>query len=192
MSERKERPRGAARAGILESATRLFVEKGIDKTSLSDIARDVGISKGTLHYHFASKHDLIFAITETHVDRITAELRLFLDGMEADTTTLFTQLLEAFLSATTRGRLHLHVVREAVSGNESLRKQVTISYEGWQKEMERALLRVFPDHPAPETISRLLIAAIDGFIIQSLVTEEPIPVASLARTLIDLNRMLVK
>ncbi|NLB53646.1 MAG: helix-turn-helix transcriptional regulator, partial [Syntrophomonadaceae bacterium] len=37
----------------------LMAEKGIIKTSLADIAREVGISKGTLFYHFASKDDLV-------------------------------------------------------------------------------------------------------------------------------------
>jgi AcrR family transcriptional regulator len=35
---------------ILEVAGRLLVEKGVRDTSLSDIAREAGISKGTLYY----------------------------------------------------------------------------------------------------------------------------------------------
>ena len=39
---------------ILDAAARLFMEKGFDRTSANDILAAVGISKGTLYYHFKS------------------------------------------------------------------------------------------------------------------------------------------
>lgn len=43
---------------ITDSAAKLFMEKGYDKTSLQDIIDDTGLSKGAIYHHFASKEDI--------------------------------------------------------------------------------------------------------------------------------------
>lgn len=43
---------------ILDAASELFVHYGYDKTTVSDIARAAGVSKGAIYLHFKSKDDL--------------------------------------------------------------------------------------------------------------------------------------
>ena len=50
---------------ILDSARRLFAEKGYEKTSIQDILNDLGLSKGGLYHHFKSK--------EAILDRLNAD-----------------------------------------------------------------------------------------------------------------------
>ena len=47
---------------ILDVATRLFAEKGYDRTSLQDIINETKLSKGAIYHHFASKEDILEAI----------------------------------------------------------------------------------------------------------------------------------
>ncbi|MDL2277272.1 TetR/AcrR family transcriptional regulator [Parabacteroides sp. OttesenSCG-928-G07] len=47
---------------ILEAAKRVFVRKGYEQTSMSDIANEVGISRTALHYYFRTKQMLFEAI----------------------------------------------------------------------------------------------------------------------------------
>lgn len=55
---------------ILETAARLFMEKGYEHTSIQDIINNLGgLSKGAIYHHFKSKEDILVAVT----DRITAE-----------------------------------------------------------------------------------------------------------------------
>jgi AcrR family transcriptional regulator len=49
------------RAEILRAAFEAFAERGYDKTSMDDIVRRCGLSKGTLYWHFKNKHDLLIA-----------------------------------------------------------------------------------------------------------------------------------
>ncbi len=44
---------------ILESALRLFSEKGIRETTIKDIAKDVGITEGAIYRHFMSKDEIV-------------------------------------------------------------------------------------------------------------------------------------
>ena len=43
---------------ILTVSTKLFLEKGFDKTSMRDIAEAANVSKGAIYHHFKSKDDL--------------------------------------------------------------------------------------------------------------------------------------
>lgn len=58
-------PRGLARRqAILAAARRLFIEKGFEKTTLSDIIAVAGGSRATLYEHFGDKEGLFRAIME--------------------------------------------------------------------------------------------------------------------------------
>ncbi|MCI8804020.1 MAG: TetR/AcrR family transcriptional regulator [Oscillibacter sp.] len=49
---------------ILDTAERLFVEKGYDRTSLQDILDETGLSKGAVYHHFASKEDIFYSVCD--------------------------------------------------------------------------------------------------------------------------------
>lgn len=48
----------------------MFVSKGYDATSVSDIMKTVGIAKGTLYYHFSSKEEILDALIARIVERM--------------------------------------------------------------------------------------------------------------------------
>jgi AcrR family transcriptional regulator len=52
----------STRERILDAALDLFIEKGFDKTSLREIAGQLGVTKAALYYHFASKEDILMAL----------------------------------------------------------------------------------------------------------------------------------
>jgi AcrR family transcriptional regulator len=52
----------STRERILDVALDLFTEKGFDKTSLREIAEQLGVTKAALYYHFASKEDILMAL----------------------------------------------------------------------------------------------------------------------------------
>ncbi len=50
---------------ILDVASRLFLEKGYEHTSIQDIIDHLGgLSKGAIYHHFKSKEDILVAVTE--------------------------------------------------------------------------------------------------------------------------------
>ena len=50
------------RQRILEIAVDLFIEQGYAGTSVRDISERLGMTKGSLYYHFASKEDVLNAL----------------------------------------------------------------------------------------------------------------------------------
>lgn len=49
---------------ILDTAERLFIEKGYDRASLQDIIDETGLSKGAIYHHFSSKEDIFYSICD--------------------------------------------------------------------------------------------------------------------------------
>ena len=49
---------------ILDTAERLFIETGYDRTSLQEIIDETGLSKGAIYHHFASKEDIFYAVCD--------------------------------------------------------------------------------------------------------------------------------
>ncbi|WP_331590402.1 TetR/AcrR family transcriptional regulator, partial [Phenylobacterium sp.] len=67
--------RGAARmVQIRVEASRLFVEKGYDGTSMQDIADAVGLTKAGLYHFVDSKEELLFLIVDAGVGRMEREV----------------------------------------------------------------------------------------------------------------------
>ena len=50
---------------IRECALKLLTTKGFDTTSIEEITRAAGVSKGTFYVHFKSKYDLLPALTDS-------------------------------------------------------------------------------------------------------------------------------
>jgi TetR/AcrR family acrAB operon transcriptional repressor len=52
----------ATRASLLDAAERLFLAKGVSRTSLNDIALEAGTTRGAIYWHFKDKADLFNAM----------------------------------------------------------------------------------------------------------------------------------
>jgi AcrR family transcriptional regulator len=87
-----ERPAGdpafedlTARARIRDAAIRLFAERGVDGTTVRDIAQNAGVSSGLLRHHFGSKEALREACDVYALDRLVKIKEEFvLDGKVAN------------------------------------------------------------------------------------------------------------
>jgi AcrR family transcriptional regulator len=54
--------RSDTRSRIQEVALDMFVEQGYDKTSLREIAEQLGVTKAALYYHFKTKEEIVSSI----------------------------------------------------------------------------------------------------------------------------------
>ena len=71
-AQRGQRPDTATR--ILDSAERLVQARGYNGFSYADVAAELGVTKASLHYHFASKTDLGQALISRYSERFSAAL----------------------------------------------------------------------------------------------------------------------
>ena len=63
MTDRKgRRPKSSTRERVLQSADRLWGERGVRGASLQDIAREASVTKPTVYYYFSDKSSLFTAV----------------------------------------------------------------------------------------------------------------------------------
>ena len=60
---------------ILDAADRLLARYGYRKMTIDDVAREVGIGKGTIYLHFKSKEDVALSRIDRVIERLKTELK---------------------------------------------------------------------------------------------------------------------
>jgi TetR/AcrR family transcriptional regulator, cholesterol catabolism regulator len=95
----------ARREELLRAALRLFAERGVDGTTIADIAAATGTAHGLVYHYFASKNDLLLAVLERF--SFVPELRRLLDvSPDRPTVDVLTEIALRF-SALLRERADL-------------------------------------------------------------------------------------
>lgn len=98
--------------GILKAAIEVISEKGLDKTSISDIVRKAGIAQGTFYLYFQSKNDLIPAIAENLLSITLADIQEKAGGKAS-----FWDVLDVVIDETLRmTETHKHIIVLLYSG----------------------------------------------------------------------------
>jgi AcrR family transcriptional regulator len=78
VTERKEKEKKELKSLILDTAKRLFVEKGVEQTTIRNIADEIEYSVGTIYVYFKDKnailyeiHRLFFQVLERRLNQTT-------------------------------------------------------------------------------------------------------------------------
>ncbi|GAA6189771.1 TetR/AcrR family transcriptional regulator [Litorivita sp. NS0012-18] len=83
MSRPIAKDHDAKRVHILRVAARLFADKGYARASMSQVAKECGISKANIYHYYSSKDTLLFDILDTYLSALSARITgLALDGLE--------------------------------------------------------------------------------------------------------------
>ena len=80
---------------ILQAAIEVISEKGLDKTSISDIVKRAGVAQGTFYLYFRSKNALVPAIAENLLSLSLEKIK-----ERAKTATNFLSTLEVMIDET--------------------------------------------------------------------------------------------
>ncbi|TLP59358.1 TetR/AcrR family transcriptional regulator [Parasedimentitalea maritima] len=139
------------REQILKSAAKVFAEQGFDRASMTQLARECGISKANIYHYYDSKDAILFDILDSYLrdlrDRVCG---LDLQGLVPDQQLhrIVSGILQAY-----QGADHEHQVQ--ISAMAALPEDQQALLRGYQRELvqhmsdtlRRAAPQVF-DHDA--------------------------------------------
>ena len=74
IQERKEREKERRRQQIIVAAKRVFSDKGFNKATMEDIAKEAELSPGTLYLYFKDKDALIATLVEDSFEHLMEDL----------------------------------------------------------------------------------------------------------------------
>jgi AcrR family transcriptional regulator len=72
---RRERKKQQTRQLIADTARRLFAERGFERVSVAEVARQADVAEATVFNYFPSKEDLVFSGLERFEDELLAAIR---------------------------------------------------------------------------------------------------------------------
>jgi AcrR family transcriptional regulator len=87
---------------LLEAAIEAFGESGFRATTLEEVARRAGVSKGTVYLYFSSKEDLFRAMVEKKVVPLVEACEASVRDHDGSAATVLEQMLRRFWDAITR------------------------------------------------------------------------------------------
>ncbi|WNI19458.1 TetR/AcrR family transcriptional regulator [Actinacidiphila sp. ITFR-21] len=127
------------RQQILETAQRLFVDRGYDATSLQMIADEMGLTKAAVYYHFRAKADILHAAMLPGIRRVEGLLdeAAAMRGRRARMEHVVTGLVD-FLVA------NRHYAVMAANDPAARRDR---SDKEWETRRVRGLTLFFGEHP---------------------------------------------
>lgn len=133
------------RTQILKSAAKVFAEAGYDRASMTQLARECGISKANIYHYYDSKDAVLFGLLETYL----SALRDRVCGVELDGCSPEDRLrrIVAEIMLAYQGADHEHQVQIGAMG--ALPEEQQKLLRGYQREMvqfvSNALAAVAPD-----------------------------------------------
>src|SRR3712207_4553843 len=132
MARDPERGTADTASRILDISERLVPSRGFNGFSYADVASELGITKGSLHYHFAGKAELGEALIDRYAARFADALRA-IDEREGDAEAR----LEAYAG------IYADVLRD---GRMCLCGMLAAEYETLPQPMRDAVLRFFDEN----------------------------------------------
>jgi len=108
---------------ILETAMRLFYEKGYENTSLEDIAGELHVVKGLCYRYFASKQVLLDAVLDEYTTECCMPFLTIIHNREIPVTERLNSIMRLLLEPEENGRYHDFFHK---TGNEAIHEQLAV------------------------------------------------------------------
>jgi AcrR family transcriptional regulator len=151
---------------ILDTAERLFSERGIAATSLRSIISEAQVNLAAVHYHFRNKEALVEALILRRAGIVNQQRLALLEAFEAAAAPAapsIEQILEAFIAPTIQavsGRLHFprFLARVLTEPAPVLTQTVGDIFRPLFYRFGEALHRARPDLPREEVFWRLVLS----------------------------------
>ncbi|SDQ77606.1 transcriptional regulator, TetR family [Pseudomonas sp. UC 17F4] len=114
VNEPRTKPAEVRLEELMAAAQRLFLAKGVEATTISDIVEQAQVAKGTFYHYFPSKQDMLVALGERYTQAFLEQLEQAVEQCAADD---WTGRLRAWVHANIATYLKTFAVHDIVYTN---------------------------------------------------------------------------
>lgn len=114
MARRKKEPQSIHRKNIATAAEQLFMKKGMNNTSMNDIAREAGYSKATLYVYFKNKEELVGVLVLESMQKLYDYMQLALEKY-TDTKKRYQEICQSLLKYQEEYPFYFKLVLETIN-----------------------------------------------------------------------------
>ncbi len=114
------------RLEFIETAERLFFERGFDETAVSDIVKELKVAQGTFYCYFKSKEDVLAAVIQANITETMDRLQARNNEPCKNATERLTRIVNTSLADySTNSKMITYVQKESNSGiHQKILKQI--------------------------------------------------------------------
>ncbi len=168
---------------ILQQAVRLFLEKGYHGTSIDEITRAAGLTKGALYWHFKSKEDLLQRIVSQYEKNAIDGMIQTVEKVEGGVVEKFMEHTRFNSAFAVRNRelciSFTTLAAELVGAHHPIEAEIRRIYgkyrdflAGLVKEGKRQ--KVFKKDLDPELVALSLLAFFDGVLLHWFINQNTV------------------
>ena len=173
--ERAIGKRSETKMRLVNSARRLFLERGYEATGVADVLRDAQVNSGSLYYFFRGKEDLLNAVLEQYKTLLWPMVIQPVFDRESDPIKRIFAVLDGYremLISTdfTHGCPIGNLALEMSVKSEVARKGIYENFEGWQKAIAQCLKDAserFPDGFDTNKTATFILTVMEGSVMQA-------------------------
>ncbi|PQP88996.1 TetR/AcrR family transcriptional regulator [Paenibacillus sp. AR247] len=185
--EENERIRQQAKTKIREAAIELFMRKGYHATSIDDVSKHAGVSKGLLYNYYKGKEELLTAMVEARI----GELIQVMEKAEALETPAeqLKHIVEGAVDNVRRSpevfRFYLHLQTQP-EADETVAKYGKLLIEESARQFQ-IQCRMFEKLGASDPVARSLYfsSALQGIMLMISTYPDQFPVEAMKRQIIE-------
>jgi AcrR family transcriptional regulator len=186
--------REATRARVLAAATEVFAERGFHGASVEDICERAGFTRGAFYSNFDSKDDLVLALYEQHLERLSARVEARAARDDLTPRQILEGVLDVWAEAPRaeerwyllQAEFTLHAIRDKEAGRAWAAQQTVV-----RDRLAHLVARIAEQHHlrmsvTPEEFIRLALAVSQGAMAQHLLQPRAVARGSLERKFLPL------
>ena len=154
------------KAAVLNAAQVLLETGTWGDISLADIAKESGVSKGTLYYHYKAKGEILFDLADRYLSEQWDDFVRWTENKEKDTSLqrLVKYVVERDVAS---AGLRMHLLCEAQAGDEALREKLVRRYGEFQRLISEKIAQ--RTDLSADFLTWLLLLVSDGIIVQEAI-----------------------
>lgn len=176
------------RPQILSAACEVIAQIGIPALRLSDVAKQAGVSAGTVHYYFDTKRDVITAAFEFNLtDSLARRQELLSSGK--DGLAVLHDLVESYLPTDERSRRAWKVwlALWAEGSRDPVLQEINDRLYGQWRDVVAGVIRAAQREGLarsgdPVVLANMLIGMLDGLAVQVILSSQSMPVDAMRET----------
>lgn len=179
---------------LLNTAFHLFTTKGINKTSISEIAEASGIAKGTFYLYFTDKYDIrnkLIAHESSHLFRKAADALAATDTSLLEDKIIF--IADNILDQLNENQALLNLINKNLSWGIFKNALITGSDEDidFRKVYEQMIAESDDTIRDPEVMLFLIVELVSSTCYSAILYQEPVNLTELKPHLFEVIRSII-
>lgn len=193
MPQKTPTTRTQTRDKLVETARRLFHEKGYQATGIAEILREAEVNSGSLYYFFPSKEDLLVAVLELYRELLRPRIidpafERVSDPLERIFAVLDGYRRQLIASGCTQGCPIGNLALEMSDRHPRVRELVAENFVAWRAVIQACLDDLsnrLPRETDTAQLAAFVLTVMEGGVMQSRVHASLEPYESAVQTLRD-------